>query len=202
MKSVINCQELYSELHVNSFEPIHKRDGLDLFKHPMVEKWHQFFLSNYKSNRPLALLLPCTSIKPYNRSATHRLAYSIIKKAGVEDFIQVYSVSEPMLLVPREFEDCYPFNSYEYSPKVMSKEEKEEFIDLLRQPLHKIIETHNVIVGVLPKHHYSIVSRSLSSEVANFSLFKYDKLAFKSIHTAIFSLISEGKNKGIIRTDH
>ncbi len=106
--------------------------------------------------------------------------------------IQVYSVSEPMLLVPRELEECYPFNSYDYSPKLMSREEKEEFIGLLRKPLKKIANSHKVIVGVLPSHHHYIVNRASKEENLNLTLFSYGKLAFRSIHDSIDSLIKMG----------
>ncbi|WP_232048941.1 DUF5591 domain-containing protein [Sulfuracidifex tepidarius] len=190
---MINCQTLYYQLKINSFQPIIKREGEDLFINPTVKKWHEFFFQSYESTKPLALLLPCTSVKPYSRSATHRLVYSILKRKNLDNHVQVYSVSEPMLLVPREVEECYPFSSYEYSPKVMTVQEKDEFVELLRKPLAKIAKQHKVIVGVLPTHHYSIVDRASRKEGLKLYLMRYGKLAFRSISESIENLETKGK---------
>ncbi len=197
---MINCQTLYYQLKINSFQPIIKRDGEDLFINPTVRRWHEFFVQSYESTKPLALLLPCTSMKPYSRSATHRLAYSIIKRKNLDEYVQIYSVSEPMLLVPREVEECYPFNSYEYSPKVMTAQEKDEFVDLLRKPLAKIANQHKIIAGVLPAHHYSIVDRASRKEGVKLYLTRYGKLAFRSINESIENLVAKGKEINAIDT--
>ncbi len=162
-----------------------KKEGLDLFKHPIVRKWYDFFLNNWNSNKRIAFLLPCTSVKPYNRSPTHKLAYSVAKE---KDYIQFYSVSEPMLLVPREYEECYPFNSYDYPPSMMTEEEKQEFIDLLSIMLKKISSQHERIVAVLPKHHYNIVSKASEKANIKIELHPYGRLSFRTISSVLKSL--------------
>lgn len=167
-------------------ERIVKVEGVDPFKHPVVQAWHKYFLENWKSDKEIAFLLPCTSIKPYYKSATHRLAYSIARDVNS---IQFYSVSEPMLLVPREYEDCYPFNSYDYPPSKMTKEEREEFVILLSRALAHISRMHKRIVAVLPSHHYNIVKASAEMAGINVELHPYGRLAFKTIAEALKSVI-------------
>ncbi|MEM3845227.1 MAG: DUF5591 domain-containing protein [Candidatus Parvarchaeota archaeon] len=179
-----SCEHL--EKYIGSGEKIIKKPGFDPFQHPVVKKWHEYFLNNWHSEKEIALLLPCTSVKPYNRSATHKLAYSLLRKYKLEDKVQVYSVSEPMLLVPRELENCYPFNSYDYPPSLMTEEEKQEFIRLLSIALSHVHKIHKRIIAVLPKHHYKIVYEA--SKNVPIELYPYGKLAFKTIANVISGL--------------
>ncbi len=182
------CEPLLKHLP-QTREPIIKRADVDLFKHPVVTAWHEYFLREWHSEKPIALLLPCTSVKPYSRSATHRLAYALLRKYGLETKVQVYSVSEPMLLVPRELEECYPFNSYDYPPALMTESEKEEFAELLSVVLQKVAKLHIRVVAVLPKHHFRILTRASQLAGLHVELHPYGRLAFKTI-SEVFNSIS------------
>jgi predicted RNA-binding protein len=162
-----------------------KVNGVDLFKHPVVKAWHEYFLTTWKSDKAVAMFLPCTSVKPYSRSATHRLAYALLKKYGLEEKVQVYSVSEPMLLVPKELEECYPFNSYDYPPAKMSEAEKEEFSELLVPFLRKVSSQHERLIAVLPRHHYKVVEKASGLAHVSVELHSYGRLAFKTISGVI-----------------
>lgn len=173
-------------------ERIIKRDGEDPFKHPVVKKWHEILLNNWKSEKEYAILLPCTSVKPYHLSPTHKIAYSVAK--GFEDKIQFYSVSEPMLLVPREYEDCYPFNSYDYPPSKMTSEEREEFVELLGKAFIKVSTMHSRLVAILPKHHFQIAKKASDEVKVNIEFYPYGRLAFKTIASVINNLKKEIKS--------
>ncbi|AWR96476.1 hypothetical protein DFR86_02190 [Acidianus sulfidivorans JP7] len=172
-------------------ERVVKKIGEDPFKYAVVTEWHKYFLENWFSYKKIAFLLPCTSIKPYNRSATHKLAYSIAKDV---DYIQFYSVSEPMLLVPKEYENCYPFNSYDYPPSMMTKEEKEEFITLLSKALIHISHMHERIVAVLPKHHLEIAQKASEISGVKIEFHPYGRLAFKTISSVLKEIITYNGN--------
>ena len=178
----MNCPPLHGERIV-------KRDGEDPFRHPVVREWHKILLDEWKSDKQYAVLLPCTSVKPYHLSPTHKLAYAVMR--GYEDKVQFYSVSEPMLLVPREYEDCYPFNSYDYPPSSMTSEEKEEFVELLSRALLRISTMHKNIIGVLPKHHFEITKRASELTNVEMELHPYGRLAFKTISQVLNSLKQE-----------
>lgn len=180
------CNELYKYIRPN-FEKIIKQDD-DLFKHPVVTKWHEYFMNRWISYKKIALILPCTAVKPYSLSPTHKVAYSIIKKRGLESYVQIYSLSEPMLLVPKELEECYPFNSYDYPPRIMTQQEKEEFVYLLIKPLKKISKMHEQIIAILPRHHYNILKKASELSDVNIKLYSYGKLAFKTISDVISSI--------------
>ncbi|QXJ31468.1 DUF5591 domain-containing protein [Saccharolobus shibatae] len=184
------CERLYEYLKPD-FTRISKKDNTDdLFRHPVVMRWHHYFLENWNSDKEIGLLLPCTVVKPYSLSPTHKIAYATLNKYNLEEKVQVYSVSEPMLLVPKELEECYPFNSYDYPPRLMSKEEKEEFIMLLTKPLIKVSMLHKRLIGILPRHHYEIVKRAAEISNLKITIYPYGRLAFKTIANVITSISS------------
>ncbi|MFP3261039.1 MAG: DUF5591 domain-containing protein [Sulfolobus sp.] len=154
-----------------------KTEDNDPFQHPAVKEWHNYLFTKWRSDKRVAFLLPCTQEKPYYKSPTHVIAYSVLKDANV----QIYSVSEPMLLVPRVYEDCYPFSDYDYPPSKMTPKEKEEFIQLLSEALKVISKHHEVIIGVLPKHHFNVVSEASKRTGIKIELHHYGRLAFKTV---------------------
>ncbi|MDP7983078.1 MAG: DUF5591 domain-containing protein [Conexivisphaerales archaeon] len=158
---------------------VRKFDGVDPFKHPAVVAWHRYLFERWRSSARVALLLPCTAKKPYGNSPTHKIAYAI---AGPR--VQVYSVSEPMLLVPRELEECYPFDGYDYPPELMTKEEREEFIGLLARALSSVSRYHGYMVAVLPSHHRRILEEASRRASVQVEIHPYGRLAFRSVKEA------------------
>ncbi|MEM4104626.1 MAG: DUF5591 domain-containing protein [Thermoplasmatales archaeon] len=57
------------------------------------------------------LLIPCSAVKPYSRSKTHRILHSLIKEflPGIQEVI----VTSPLGLVPREIEFLFPAAYYD-----------------------------------------------------------------------------------------
>lgn len=57
------------------------------------------------------LLIPCSAIKPYSKSKTHRILHSFIGShlAGIQEVI----VTSPLGLVPREIESFFPARYYD-----------------------------------------------------------------------------------------
>jgi len=158
----------------------------DLFKHKHVVLWHRFACRYLPIAKGLvALVLPCTRIKPYRISATHRLAEARIRKLGIEPFVDVYILSEPMALVPRELDIYYPFANYDYDPKLLSDEHREMLIGIVAKILSKF-DVYKHVIAVLPRHHRKIFESSvLRAGINNVTLFNYDRLAFKSVAEAV-----------------
>ncbi|BCU71486.1 DUF5591 domain-containing protein [Stygiolobus caldivivus] len=156
-----------------------KEEGKDPFKHPSVVEWHKYLFTKWSSEKKIALLLPCTEKKPYHNSPTHKIAESIVK-----DKVQIYSVSEPMLLVPREYEECYPFSDYDYPPSKMTPEERKEFVELLAIAIKAVSNFHEFMVAVLPRHHFRVLKEASDEAGVKVEIYPYGKLAFKSIKEA------------------
>jgi predicted RNA-binding protein len=99
-----------------------------------------------------------------------------------------------MLLVPREFEDCYPFSDYDYPPSKMTREERKEFVRLLTTALKVLESYHQHTIAVLPKHHFSVLSEASKLSGVKIELLPYGRLAFRSIKEASLKALklSEG----------
>jgi len=170
-----------------------ERNG-ELFDHPHVRLWHEFLLKRLEVNKEWGLILPCTSIKPYRISATHRLAEARLAKYGLTDAVQVYVMSEPMVLVPRELDLYYPFANYNYPPNRLGSRGKKIFIELLHSALLRIVKFHRALVAVLPKHHMEIFMAAARGIDADIHFLRYGRLAFKCVSRAIDLLAELERN--------
>jgi len=165
------------------------RNGIEnLFNHPHVKLWHKFLLKYFNPEvcgKKYALIMPCSSVKPYRVSATHRIAEAVLHKNGVADDVQWYILSEPMVLVPRDLDIYYPFANYDYPTYELTSTYRRLFVELLSQVLPKL-RYHRKIIAVLPKHHKSILQESLSKSTVGLSIIfiDYSKKAFRSVKIA------------------
>jgi len=91
--------------------------GKELLYNLEVEKLRQFITDNYSNGdkSKIALLIPCSKTKPYTLSPTTKAilnkVYSIIGKNN--HIIDFFVVSEPIGLIPLEYEIKYPASSYD-----------------------------------------------------------------------------------------
>ncbi len=175
------------------------------FEHPDVKAYHDFLRYYWKPKTSyFSILMPCTEIKPYRLSTTHKMMLryvTLLNDMGCKT--SLYSISEPMIIVPYEFEEYYPLSNYEFPPKLMENWEKELMADLLSQVIPKIVRsTRYRIVALLPKHHMSILIRALEKIGDNngcikekLLLLKYGRLAFRSLKNVYDILVEECKNR-------
>ncbi len=184
---------LYRELgslanHLLSIKPgdiiLRNTTKLNLFDHEHVVLWHNFLLNIFDpslTGKPCALILPCSRIKPYRLSPLHRIVDMQIEKHIAHNIIQVYILSEPMLLVPRELDIYYPFANYDYPTYELNNVYREKFIYLLSKVLPKL-SYHRYIAAFLPQHHYSILIDALNrcGQCLSIELFRYGKKAFEA----------------------
>lgn len=193
---------LYKELNENAVEwlttippglIVLRNSNVNLFEHPHVVIWHKFLLNYFDPSvcdKRYAIIMPCSSVKPYRLSATHRILDSTIYKNRLGDLIQIYVLSEPMILVPRELDIYYPFANYEYPVEELTPRYREKFIELLSCVLPKL-RFYSKTIAVLPKHHLSILVESInrSSLDIDIDIINYGKKAFNSIKLAVLKIL-------------
>ena len=156
---------------------IYKYDGVSPFKHDHVKLYHDYLKDIWRPvSADFYVLMPCTRVKPYSKSVTHKMMkYYImrLRERGVS--VELCSVSEPMLLVPLRYEHLYPLANYDFPPYLMNIDEKKLMIDKLSELIPRLSEvTKEKIVAVLPRHHYSILSEaSKKTSSNNLLLIKY-----------------------------
>jgi len=162
--------------------------SVNLFKHKHVIYWHDFLMNLFDSKltgKPCALILPCSSIKPYRLSPVHKIVDTQIKTMSADNIIQVYVLSEPMLLVPRELDIYYPFANYDYPTHELSDEYKTKFIITLSKILPKLTY-HNYIAAILPWHHKEVLIEAINlcDDCIKVEVFEYGKKAFHNVKIA------------------
>lgn len=171
--------------------------GSELFNHRHVVLWHRFLI-NYlpKFVKKIVLLLPCSRVKPYRESPTHRIAWSRISRAGVQDKVSILVLSEPMILVPRELDTLYPFANYELPPQALDDEGRDLMAGILRKALEALSRNVVVIVATLPRAHQEVFERASRGLSIDIVLVPYGRKAFRSIALASDIVIEIAKRFG------
>ncbi len=100
------------------------------------------------------LLIPCSAIKPYSQSKTHRILHSFIYPylGGIQEVI----VTSPLGLVPRELEEYFPAKYYDIPVTGHWFEEEKSILRQLSTDYFRRKKYENVFY-VLPKGESEIV---------------------------------------------
>lgn len=156
--------------------------GDELFHHPRFVKHYEYMLSEYSPNstKPIAFFMSCSKHKPFYKSPYRRVFNSMIKKnLNIREKSQIYTISEPAILVPEELDDTN-ITQYDFPPKNMLEEGKQIFIERLAKVLPKCLLAHEYIFYILPKHHRGIFEASLNKILENNINIKIDKTLIAS----------------------
>jgi predicted RNA-binding protein len=103
--------------------------GDELFHHPRFEKHYSFMKEDYSppNDKPIAFFMSCSKHKPFYKSPYRRVFYAMLKKLQIKDISQIYTVSEPAILVPEEL-DGSPVSMYDFPPEHLGKKGRELFV--------------------------------------------------------------------------
>jgi archaeosine synthase len=117
--------------------------GEAFLTHPHFEVWQDFLQRWYKSpeEKDLLLFLPCSYTKPYSHSATHRGIIETLRKTDKYSRIHQVMLSNTGV-IPREFEDMYPFNAYDWDEKLETEEIKKRYIEVTKRRIKKYLTAH------------------------------------------------------------
>ena len=139
--------------------------GDELFEVPRFVNHYHFMLNEYTPHieKPIAFFMSCSKHKPYNKSPYRRVFNAMIeKKLNLRDLSQVYTVSEPAIIIPEEFDET-SITKYDFPPDQMKNEGRKIFVDRLTKLLPKLISAHKVCFYVLPKHHRAIFELAIEN---------------------------------------
>jgi len=190
---------------------IRKQDGNSPFNDRIVQIYHEYLRTLWKPRKvDVRIGLPCTSIKPYSKSVTHRMMnyYVNTLRTKCKLKVEIISISEPMLIVPQKYEELFPLSNYDFPPKLMEPHEKEQMITMLANVLPKVLRTtKREVIFVLPQHHYDIVTRALNILNINYltgldqvtgdndnykiKIIGYGRLAFRTLHEIFIYLCNK-----------
>lgn len=143
--------------------------GEEYLTHKYFEVWQDYLVRFYTppAERDILLILPCSHKKPYSESETHRKILAVLGKSKFSGRIHEVMVSNPGL-IPREFEDNYPFNAYDWDETLETKEVKKRYIQVTAERVERYLK----------KHRCSKILCYL----------KYDSESYKALERACFSL--------------
>lgn len=129
--------------------------GETYLTHPHFEVWQDYLTRWYTppKNRVL-LFLPCSKTKPYSKSKTHQNIIGVLEEAGVRALAHEVMLSNAGV-VPRELEDNYPFNAYDWDEKLETPEIKKRYIEVTAKRAADYLRAHKeyyLKVGCYLKH--------------------------------------------------
>ena len=140
--------------------------GEEFLVHPYYEVWQDYLQRWYKppKEKDILLFLSCSYKKPYSKSETHRKILKKLEKVGRRKIHEVM-LSSPGV-IPREFENLYPFNAYDWDEKLETEEIKERYIEVTAERIENYLRFH--------KNSYRKI----------FCFLKYDSESYKALQKA------------------
>ncbi len=131
-----------------SFMPRFSREKQFLIKgasekellHQHFEVWQDYVCRFYEvpKEKKTVLFLPCTFTKPYYNSKLHR---EIAKIVGKRKDIHLVVLSSPGV-IPCEFANKYPFNSYDWPEWEETDEIKKKYIEVTEKRIENYLKGH------------------------------------------------------------
>ena len=150
--------------------------GIEFLRNPEVISLRQRILNSYRPEKTtkIALFTPCSKIKPYRHSRTHKAIDKTIERVIREKQldkinIDILVVSEPIGIIPRTWDMYYPAMNYEMtlptwmpldklnSQKIIGNNRSKTF-----QSLSKLSKKENSTLNT------NIVIEALSEAIADF----------------------------------
>lgn len=188
--------------HVPGDIVIKKGDGSSPFYHQHVILYHDFLRKVWKpSKADFYIFMSCTRVKPYSKSITHKMMLKYVQKLNDQGIkAEIFSISEPMLIVPQRYEHLYPLANYDFPPRLMENWEQKIMISEIAKLLPKLtMNVEKMIVAVLPKHHYNIMSSALNG-INNYDrekimLLSYGYRPFRALRKTYEIILLEENNK-------
>ncbi len=131
--------------------------GLEYLDHPWYNIWQDWFARIYEPPRgkDIALFTPCSFRKPYKFSKTHKLIDKAVKESGKSNKVHKIVISSPGV-IPFEYSDNYPFNTYEWDERLETPEIMKEYIKINRERISNYLKNH--------KYKYYVAYFRLESE--------------------------------------
>ena len=143
--------------------------------HPHFEVWQDYLVRWYNPPEGRVLLfLPCANRKPYSLSMTHQGIIGVLNEVGRRSFHEVMLSNAGV--IPREFEEKYPFESYDWDESKETPEIKERYIQVTTERITKYLAAHSA--------QYKAVAAFL----------KYDSESYKALEKACKDLGITFKN--------
>ena len=118
--------------------------GEEFLTHPYFEVWQDYLQRWYKkpAGKDVILFLPCSAKKPYSKSETHKKILDILRRLEEGKYVAIHQVmiSNPGV-IPREFENFYPFNAYNWDEKLENEFIKKRYIEVTKERIKMYLQS-------------------------------------------------------------
>lgn len=126
--------------------------GKEVLLHPVFEKWQKFFCEEYVPPKKETLLISsCFWGKPFHESWIFR---KIRETSGTRSIH--YLALSSAGLIPYEYWDTHPFNSYDSNPWKFSPRDREAFVEINGRRVSTYLSKNGAFYGkilvYLPQH--------------------------------------------------
>lgn len=149
--------------------------------HPHFENWQKWFNKYYRSPKnKIAVFIPCAAIKPYYNSPIHKIINNSLD--NYDENIHKIVISNAGV-IPYEFSDKYPFESYDWNPLAESESIKVKYFEFTRNRIYNYLEKHQYKGYISYIRQDSISFKSLTEACKNLKL----KLTYESLNQEIDS---------------
>ena len=151
--------------------------GIKQLTHQHFEEWFKYIVTEYKPPKPprVCLFIPCSAIKPYYGSPIHKIINKAI--AQYEDSIHKIVISNAGI-IPYEFSNYYPFNSYDWNPKLETEEIKKIYIEITVNRLISFINKHSTkyvgFISYFRPDAEDLIALKIASEVTGTNIIHID----------------------------
>ncbi len=112
--------------------------GKKFLLHPYYEVWQDYICRFYEKpkEKKYVFFIPCTYTKPYYKSKLHREILKIVPKN-----VHLVVISSPGV-IPYEFVNKYPFNSYDWPEWKETKKMKKLYVNVTKERIVNYLKSH------------------------------------------------------------
>lgn len=106
-----------------------------LLRHPLMQRAFEKVMELHRKKHDIAFISMCTSTRPYSRGVKWR---TFKEKYG--DMMDLIICSSSGVMVPLEFDDCYPFMTYNVDQK---KRNEELYLKIINKRMNEFLDRFN-----------------------------------------------------------
>ena len=175
--------------------------GEAAFNHHAVAEWWRWLREDYTPTSSVALITPCSNVKPYTRSPTTRKIRGLLRRLGLWDAerdkprgLEWLYFSDLLILVPYERAEEYPACCYDVPPDLVLADKglAEKVATLLAGVMEELAGRGlERLVVYLPRKHLKLwdAARERASRWPGEERVKYSLFSTKPLGEAVSRIL-------------
>lgn len=150
--------------------------GIQQLAHPHFEEWFKYIITEYEppKQKKICIFIPCSAIKPYYNSPIHKVINKIIDQYDNVHKIVISNAG----IIPYEFSDYYPFNSYDWNPQFETEEIKNKYIELTTNRLTSFFNKHSTkyitFISYIRPDAEELIALKIASQITKINIINID----------------------------